>query len=272
MKPLVLVLMALAPAMLSAMQQPGSQEEKFLLAVRKGDAATVKTMLAAGFNPNTKYRYDRMALSFACDRGNVEVVKALLEAGADVNAADSFYQATAMDWALNKGHIQLATLLLDHGAKNSERILLSAVSEGNIELLKSSLARGGLPAESIAAALSIGLRNKKPEIVEALRAAGAKPVAEVAPELLDKYAGTYRAESGQGQELTFTHKDGRLEGGPPGQNLVLLPLDTSTFRPEQFAGITIRFNVDGNGNVTGATLKQGTNETIYKRAGADAKQ
>jgi hypothetical protein len=256
--------------LLMLLQQSGPQEDKFLLAVRKGDAATVKMMLDKGFNPNTRYRYDRMALSFACDRGNVDVVKALLQAGADVNAADSFYNATAMDWALNKGHLQLATLLLDHGAKNSERILVSAVNKENVELLKSSLARGGLPAESLAVALSIGIRTGKDHMVKALKAAGAN-LTEVSPELLDKYAGTYRPESGEGQELTLSHKDGGLEGGPPGQMLRLVPLDTSTFRPEQFAGVTLRFNVDASGSVTGATLKEQAREVTYRKAGAGAK-
>ena len=64
----------------------GELEDRFLLVVRTGDVAGVKAVLGAGVNVNTKFRYDRMALSFAADRGNPEVVKALLDAGADVGA------------------------------------------------------------------------------------------------------------------------------------------------------------------------------------------
>jgi ankyrin repeat protein len=64
----------------------GELEDRFLLAVRTGDVVGVKAALGAGVNVNTKFRYDRMALSFAADRGNPEVVKALLDAGADVGA------------------------------------------------------------------------------------------------------------------------------------------------------------------------------------------
>jgi Ankyrin repeats (3 copies) len=244
----------------------GEQEDKFLLAVRTADVATVKTMLGAGFNPNTKYRYDRMPLSFAADRGNVEVVTALLDAGADVNAADSYYRATAMDWALNKGHLPLVKLLLARGARNSEQLLMTGVDRGNLEILKASLDKGGLEPHSLTAALSRATRNNKTEIADALKAAGATPPRSLEPALLDKYAGTYRPESGA--EFTFARKEGNLMGGPPGQSLLMLALDETTFRPEQLGGITIRFNLDASGAVTGATLKQNNTETNYKRVEA----
>ena len=57
-------------------------------------------------------------------------------------------------------------------------------------------------------------------------------------------------------------------GGPPGQSLLMLALDETTFRPEQFGGITIRFNLDASGAVTGATLKQNNTETNYRRVQA----
>ena len=53
-------------------------------AARKGDAAAVKKLLDDGVDVNTKFRYDRTALSFAADRGHVEVVKVLLAHNADV--------------------------------------------------------------------------------------------------------------------------------------------------------------------------------------------
>jgi len=78
----------------------GEAEDRLLLAVRTSDVAALKAALASGVNVNTKFRYDRMALSFAADRGNAEVVKVLLEAGADVNARDTFYSMDAMSQAV----------------------------------------------------------------------------------------------------------------------------------------------------------------------------
>ena len=220
-----------------AAQVQQSPEDKFLLAVRTGDVATVKAMLAAGFNANTKYRYDRMALSFACDRGNIEVVKALLDAGADVKAADSFYSATAMDWALNKGHLEIVKLLLDRGSPNTEQILMSGVNRNNAEIVRVSLAKGGLPPESLTAALAFATRTNKTEIGALLRDAGAKPPMQLDTALLEKYAGTYRPSTGA--DITLTHKDGRLEGAAGGPPLLLVALDEITFRSEQFSGFTV---------------------------------
>ena len=92
--------------------QAGELEDRFLLAVRTGDIAALKAALASGVNVNTKFRYDRMALSFAADRGNADVVKVLLDAGADVNARDTFYGMDAMSQALNKKHTAIVRMLL----------------------------------------------------------------------------------------------------------------------------------------------------------------
>ena len=91
----VLLLFLIVPQVASA----GELEDRFLLAVRTGDVAALKAALASGANVNAKFRYDRMALSFAADRGNPEVVKILLDAGADINARDTFYGMDAMSQA-----------------------------------------------------------------------------------------------------------------------------------------------------------------------------
>src|SRR5437867_4441587 len=99
-------------------------------AVRKGDAAAVKKLLDEGVDVNTKFRYNRMALSFAADRGHVEVVKLLLERGVDINAKDTFYNATALTWAVNPAmerkpqHAEVVKLLLEHGAQGKDQALM----------------------------------------------------------------------------------------------------------------------------------------------------
>src|SRR4026207_1708537 len=82
-------------------------------AVRKGDAAAVTAVLDKGADVNAKFRYGTTALFKAAERGNAEVTKVLLDRGADVNVKDTFYQATALSWALDGKHIAVIRLLLE---------------------------------------------------------------------------------------------------------------------------------------------------------------
>lgn len=76
-------------------------ERDFSRAARGGDADAVRSLLEQGVDVNTKFRYEATALAFACDRGHVEVVRILLEHGADVNAKDTFYGAIPLGWAIS---------------------------------------------------------------------------------------------------------------------------------------------------------------------------
>jgi ankyrin repeat protein len=52
----------------------------------------------------------------ASDNGHVEVVKLMLEKGADVEAKDTKYGQTPLLWAAASGHKAVVTLLLDNSA------------------------------------------------------------------------------------------------------------------------------------------------------------
>jgi hypothetical protein len=250
-------------------QSPPSKEDALLAAIRKADAAAVKQLIAEGANVNHKFRYDRMALSFACDRGNIDIVKMLIDAGADVNAKDSFYSATALDWALNKNNVGIAKLLLEKGAGGRNQALVASGRRGNLEMAKMLLALGGLKAESLSEALDAAERAKHAEVAAALKEAGAKPLPKpdyvVDAETLAKYAGTYRSETPGAPELTFTLQDGKLTGGVPGQPPITLgAFDALTFTVMETAGIRITFKVE-DGKCTGLHLKQGGFEADYRR-------
>src|SRR6185295_12326751 len=116
----------------------GAQDlnEEFFAAARKGDTAAVKALLDKGVNVNAKTRYGATALSFACDHESVEMVKLLLERGADPNTRDTFYGEAPIGWAISKGNVQIVKLLLDKGATGIERALSEGIRSGNIELVK----------------------------------------------------------------------------------------------------------------------------------------
>ena len=55
-------------------------------------------------------------LRFACGSGNLDVVKMLLERGADANGQDEKYKFFPLHNAILKGHIEIIRELLSHGA------------------------------------------------------------------------------------------------------------------------------------------------------------
>ena len=161
---------------------PADKAEALSAAARKGDAAAVKALLDAGVDVNTKFRYNATALSYACDRGHVEVVKLLLERGADPNVKDTFYNATPLTWAASPAmdrtprHAEVVRLLLDHGATGAAGALMSAIQASDAPMVKAVLDhKDQVDDASLSRALDTATRAKADEIVKMLEAAGAKP-------------------------------------------------------------------------------------------------
>jgi ankyrin repeat protein len=264
---LLLALAVLLPLAAARAQDKQKLNDDLWDAVRRGDTPAVKTLLESGADANAKWRYQQTPIFKAAERGDVEIVRLLIEHGADVNVKDTFYGATPISWAADKGRIEVVRALLDKGAKGVDDVLFAAVGNGNVELVKVALAKGGLDADMLTNALSSADENKNAEIIGLLKQAGAKPAPvgnfEVDAATLKSYEGTYKPE--QGNELKIAvNKDGKLSVITPGGGSVLGAFDKVTFRPVAFAGVTIIFNVEGD-KVTGFTLKQGTTTQIFKR-------
>jgi ankyrin repeat protein len=242
----------------------GAQDlnEEYFAAARKGDTAAVKALLDKGVDVNAKTRYGATALSYACDKGHVEVVKLLIDRGADVNVKDTFYGEVPLGWALSHDHVQIVKLLLDKGAAGTERVLVSGVQGGNVEIVKVALEKGGMKQETLNNALMRASPDKK-EIIELLKKAGATAVQfTVEPETLNSYAGVYKNE--QIGELTVEIKDGKLVGKLAGQG----SFTTSAQSKDTFSVLeveaTLTFNTEGD-KVTGFTLKQSGATFVFKR-------
>jgi hypothetical protein len=263
-----LLLIALLLAALATPAQTSKQElnDQFWEAVRKGDVAAVTALLDKGADVNARFRYGTTALFKAAERGHTEVVKLLLARGVDVSVKDTFYQTTAMTWALDNKHIEVVRALLEKDAAAVDDVLTTGTRDGNALLVRIALDRGGAKAETLTAALALAASDdKKTEIAEMLKKAGAKPPLEVSAETLNSYVGKYRGDPGP--EISITLKEGKLFAGPPNQPpIALMAIDQTAFRPVAFGGLTITFNVEG-GKVTGFALKQGLNTTQLKRIG-----
>lgn len=262
---LLLFFLCLLP--LTAFAQDAKQplNDQLYEAVRKGDAAAVKSLLDSGADVNAKFRYGATALFKAAERGNTEIVKLLLERGADVTVKDTFYNATPMTWALDKGHVEVVQALLDRGAGSVDDVLMTGARKGDMKLVQLALAKGGAKPESLSSALAVAEKAKHAEVVESLKKAGALPPPkadfQVDAETLKSYEGAYKSDRG---EVNVVVREGKLTVTSGGQPFTLGALDKVTFRPMEFEGTTIIFNVE-NGKAVSFAFKQGGSETVFKR-------
>ena len=239
--------------------------DELFAAARAGDVAAVKAALDKGADVNAKFRYGTTALFKAAEKGHTEVVKLLLERGADANVKDTFYGATAITWALSNKHVETVRVLLDKSADSVDDVLGTGAGEGTVEFVRMALAKGGAKPETLSAALAAAEKAKHAEIVELLKKAGAvpPPAADfvVDAETLKSYEGSYQSERGQ---VSVAVKEGKLTVTSGGGSFTLGAFDKVKFRPLEFEGATITFNVEG-GKAVSFAFKQGANETIFKR-------
>jgi ankyrin repeat protein len=87
-----------------------------LQAARLGDLATIQELLKAGANVNAAQAEGETPLMAASAAGSLEAVRLLLAKGADVAAREVAADQTALMWAANEGHVDVVGALLEAGA------------------------------------------------------------------------------------------------------------------------------------------------------------
>jgi hypothetical protein len=250
----------------SSLSRADDLTDDLLAATRKGDLAQVKALLDKGASVNSKTPYGQTPLFFACDRGYTEIVKLLVDRGADVNVEDTFYHATPMSWAARKNHNAIVLLLLDHGAKSPAMVLMIGAQTGNLEFVKMGLAKGPIDKAMLSQALAAAMKAKNEQIVSLLKENGATPpepikTIELDAATLQKYVGTYTGGRGGTEfEMFFFVKGSALSAqmvGAPA--FTYAPSDPTHFHSVEFEGINLEFTADG------LTLKQGGQVIEFKR-------
>src|SRR4029079_10914872 len=175
-----------ALALVMPQAPPLTKAEQLQDAARKGDAVTVKKLLDEGVDVNTKFRYNATALFYACDHAHVEVVKVLLDKGADMSIKDTFYGFTPLALATGPAqkkkpeHSEIAKLLIQKGAPGKEAALTDASESGDTALVKVILDTGGVGPGVLSEALELARAAKQEATAAMLEGAGAKPYQDFA--------------------------------------------------------------------------------------------
>jgi len=179
----------------AAAPQQTDQDQALLDAVIAGDAARVAALIEQGADPGAANQYDVTALSFAADRGHVEVVRVLLEAGADPDVTDTFYGMNPLTRAMGNSE-EIVRLLLQHGADGGPA-LMNAVFRNDLDRARLALASGNVDEGVLSNALNAALAREFDDVATLLRQAGALeelPPAETVPISVDALrimVGTY---------------------------------------------------------------------------------
>ena len=233
---------------------PAPINEELWAAARAGDTAKVAAALDKGADVNAKTRYGATALTFAADKGHLEVVKLLIARGADVNAQDTFYQMRAVDMAMMNNQAAVVTLLLERGSKGAPGVLQQAIQRGDVALVTVALASPELTLAHLRPALAGAKKVNNPEIVALIeKKLAAMPVEPAAPAVsvdratLQSYVGSYRNEEA-GAALTVVLNGEQLMATPPGgtaPTLTLVATSPTSFRVAEREGLTISFEGRG---------------------------
>jgi hypothetical protein len=247
---------------------PGPAATAYLDAVRKGDVAAVQKALDGGVDVDTPFRYGRTALSFAADRGSVEIVRVLLARGAKPDVADTFYNQTPLAWASSPaqtrtpGHVEVVKLLLDKGAKGGDRALGNAIDADDLAMVQVILDHGGLSPALLSDSLAGAKKKNKAPIVAALEKAGATMpvVVTLTPAQLTRLPATY---SDGKDEILVTVKDGVVTA-TLGRAFTLSPRSETDFGVEGIPGLSVMFTLEGD-RATALTVNEGGTPTVYKR-------
>jgi ankyrin repeat protein len=101
-----------------------ARESQLIQAATNGDLVRVGMLLERGTEVDAKDEHGLTPLMWSARRGHVEVARALLLKGADLNAKDHHHGATPLIWAVHAGHVDIVRLLLDKSASYANRFNL----------------------------------------------------------------------------------------------------------------------------------------------------
>ena len=144
----VLILAAAISVPMSVFAQVTDDEQVvYTEALRDGNIKVVKKFLAANAGVNDLY-FGWSALQIAANKGQLKVVKVLLDKGADINYQHPISKNTALHLAAFSNHPEVAKYLISKGAdvniklRAGVSIIRPLRDEGNTKMIELLLAAG----------------------------------------------------------------------------------------------------------------------------------
>lgn len=197
----VILAWTLASPWLAFAQNPPIQTpkaESLWEAARQGDLEKVQQAVESGVNVDAVTHYGASALSFAADRGHLEVIRYLLSKQADPNVKDTFYNATPITWASSGNRYDIMKVLVFAGASDVDTTLVKAVAQDDLETIRHITTGGKASRRTLMSTLSAAEDQQQQEAAKMIKQSLATfyPKVEIAQETLDSYTGTYLAETG----------------------------------------------------------------------------
>lgn len=172
---LIIAILALSIALSGCAQK----KDPLIEAAQNGDVNTVKALLDAGGNVNLKDETGRTLLMYAALRNHKEVAQALLDKGADANARSKTGE-TALSFAAREGHPEIARALLAKGAdvnaedSSGSAPVVYATQFNHPATLKLLLEEGRADVTGKQGQKTMRVAKDHPDLLELLRKAGAK--------------------------------------------------------------------------------------------------
>ncbi len=216
-------LLALVTASLAA----GTSSDDFYRAIRANDLAKLKVLIGGGSDINIKDRHGAKPLMYSAAVGSVDAMKMLLAAGADAKVKNAF-DATALMWCA--GNLDKVRLLVDAGANVNARskqgmtpLLIAASSAGSIDIVRFLMAKGAKVNGGETAAPAEGGTEGMPQQKKAAGEGGFTPLLAAAT-ANDLEMGRLFVEKGVDVNAATGHGDTPLQFAASAGNLAMVKL------------------------------------------------
>lgn len=237
--------------------------EDLLESARTGDLTAVQALIAKGAALETKTAYGQTPLYLAAMNGREDVVRFLLEKGANPDVHDTFYKASMLDFVLQRKHYGVAKMLILKLSANSDEVLESVATTGNAELVGALLETGKPSQPALDKTYEAALGRKQTEVAALLKKAGAHepaPAFVVDVKTIEAYAGTYKSDQIPLDIKVFV-KEGTLYMQATAQPEFALKAKSATQFEFTLAQVVVEFD-----SPSSFTLKQGGGSFKFKKA------